>query len=103
MAVAYHQGRFPPGALDWPQLLPLIGPAAAAVARYEGVLHGIPNPNVLLSPLTTQEALEPTARRILRLVRENDLLRDLWHASGQRPAVLAFPELLNICEGRDAF
>ncbi len=57
MAVAYHQGRFPPEALDWPQLLPLIGPAKAAVARYEGVLHGIPNPNVLLSPLTSQEAV----------------------------------------------
>lgn len=57
MAVLYHQGRFPPGTLDWPQLLPLIGPANAAVARYEGVLHGIPNPNVLLSPLTTQEAV----------------------------------------------
>lgn len=57
MAVLYHQGQFPPGALDWPQLLPLIGPANAAVARYEGVLHGIPNPNVLLSPLTTQEAV----------------------------------------------
>ena len=56
-AVAYHQGRFPPEALDWPRLLPLIGPANAAVARYEGVLHGIPNPNVLLSPLTTQEAV----------------------------------------------
>ena len=57
MAVAYHLGRFPPEALDWPQLLPLIGPANAAVARYEGVLHGIPNPNVLLSPLTSQEAV----------------------------------------------
>lgn len=57
MAVAYHQGQFPHGTLDWPQLLPLIGPANAAVARYEGVLHGIPNPNVLLSPLTTQEAV----------------------------------------------
>lgn len=57
MAVAYHQGRFPPDVLDWPQLLPLIGPANAAVARYEGVLHGIPNPNVLLSPLTSQEAV----------------------------------------------
>jgi len=57
MAVAYHKGRFPPETLDWPQLLPLIGPANAAVARYEGVLHGIPNPNVLLSPLTTQEAV----------------------------------------------
>ena len=57
MAVQYHQGRFPPQDLDWPRLLPLIGPASAAVARYEGVLHGIPNPNVLLSPLTAQEAV----------------------------------------------
>lgn len=57
MAVQYHQGRFPPSNLDWPRLLPLIGPANAAVARYEGVLHGIPNPNVLLSPLTAQEAV----------------------------------------------
>lgn len=57
MAVAYHQGGFPPPDLHWPDLLPLIGPANAAVARYEGVLHGIPNPNVLLSPLTSQEAV----------------------------------------------
>lgn len=57
MAVQYHQGKFPPENLDWPRLLPLIGPANAAVARYEGVLHGIPNPNVLLSPLTAQEAV----------------------------------------------
>ncbi len=57
MPVNYHLGGFPPPDLDWPRLLPLIGPANAAVARYEGVLHGVPNPNVLLSPLTTQEAV----------------------------------------------
>ncbi|MBB3773238.1 Fic family protein [Angulomicrobium tetraedrale] len=56
-AVLYHQGRFPPPTLDWPQLLPLIGPANAAIARYAGLLHGIPNPNVLLSPMTVQEAV----------------------------------------------
>jgi len=55
--VRYHMGGFPPGNLDWPQLLPLIGPANAAIARYEGLLHGVPNPDVLLSPLTTQEAV----------------------------------------------
>lgn len=57
MAVHYHQGRFPPARIDWPALLDLIGPAHAAVARYEGLLHGIPNPQVLLSPLTAQEAV----------------------------------------------
>ncbi|MCB2262581.1 MAG: Fic family protein [Candidatus Thiosymbion ectosymbiont of Robbea hypermnestra] len=55
--VDYHRGGFPPLALDWPRLIPLIGPANAAIARYEGVLHGIPNADVLLSPLTAQEAV----------------------------------------------
>ena len=57
MATLYHEGGFPPKSLDWPRLLPLIGPANAAVARYEGVLHGVPNPDVLLAPLTSQEAV----------------------------------------------
>lgn len=57
MAVHYHLGRFPPAELDWPQLIPLLGPTAAAVARYDGTLAAIPNAAVLLSPLTTQEAV----------------------------------------------
>jgi Fic family protein len=56
-ATKYHEGRFPPQDLDWQRLLPLIGPANAAVARYEGALLGIPNAGVLLSPLSTQEAV----------------------------------------------
>lgn len=56
-AVRYHESKFPLQTLDWEQLLPLIGPANAAVARYEGVLHGIPNAQVLLSPMTAQEAV----------------------------------------------
>jgi len=55
--VRYHEGRFPPASLYWPRLIPLLGPAAAAVARYDGVLAAIPNPDILLSPLTTQEAV----------------------------------------------
>jgi len=35
----------------------LIGPANATIARYEGVLHSIPNADVLLSLLTAQEAV----------------------------------------------
>lgn len=57
MAVNYHIGVFPPKDLDLGMLFPLIGPANAAVARYEGILSGVPNPNVLLSPLTSQEAV----------------------------------------------
>ncbi len=55
--VHYHEGRFPPHDLDWGRLVPLIGPANGAVARYDGMLAAIPNAHVLLSPLTTQEAV----------------------------------------------
>ena len=57
-AVHYHAGRFPPDErLDWRALIPFIGPAAAAVARYDGMLAAAPSPDVLLAPLTTQEAV----------------------------------------------
>jgi Fic family protein len=55
--VPYHLGRFPPKDFDWHQLIPLIGPANAALARYDGLLTAVPNAAVLLSPLTTQEAV----------------------------------------------
>ena len=55
--VRYHSGGFPPATLDWARLIPLIGPANAAVARYDGLLNAIPNAAVLLSPLMTQEAV----------------------------------------------
>jgi len=45
----------------------------------------------------------PTARRILKLCHENGLLIEIRGASGRRPAILAFPELLNIAEGRSIF
>lgn len=55
--VHYHTGGFPPAKIDWERLIPLIGPANAAIARYQGVLEAVPNPDVLLSPLTTNEAV----------------------------------------------
>jgi Fic family protein len=82
--VAYHQGGFPPEVLDWVRLIPLIGPANAAIARYEGVLHGVPNPKVLLSPLTTQEAVlssriegtQATLGEVLELEAQGDLFEE---------------------------
>ena len=37
--------------------MPVIGKANRAIATLEGLFYGIPNPNVLLSPITTQEAV----------------------------------------------
>ena len=55
--VLYHLGKFPPVQLDWTRLIPFIGPANAGLARYDGLLSAIPNAQVLLAPLTTQEAV----------------------------------------------
>ena len=55
--VSYHLGRFPPDGINWPRLVPLIGTANRALARYDGLIVAIPNATVLLSPLTTQEAV----------------------------------------------
>lgn len=55
--VTYHIGIFPPTELDWARIIPFIGPASAALARYDGMLAAIPNAAVLLSPITTQEAV----------------------------------------------
>jgi Fic family protein len=43
--------------IHWERLIPLISKANRSIAQYEGVLYGVPNPEVLLSPLTTQEAV----------------------------------------------
>lgn len=55
--VKYHYGEFPPKRIDWEKLIPLIGPANAELARYDGALSAVPNPDILLTPLTTQEAV----------------------------------------------
>ncbi|MBF0344628.1 MAG: Fic family protein [Nitrospirae bacterium] len=55
--VIYHYGKFPPTKFDLERIIPFIGPANAEIARYDGLLSAIPNAYVLLSPLTTQEAV----------------------------------------------
>lgn len=55
--VHYHLGNFPPKKIEWEQLIPLLGTANAAVARYDGTLAAVVNSAVMMSPLTTQEAV----------------------------------------------
>jgi cell filamentation protein, protein adenylyltransferase len=49
--------RLPLTEVTWEPLIPLIGKANRALAHYGGILYGVPNPTVLLAPLTTQEAV----------------------------------------------
>lgn len=53
----YVPEELPPRSIRWEEHIPLIGKANAALARYDGILQSIVNPGVMLSPLTTQEAV----------------------------------------------
>jgi len=102
--VRYHVGRFPPEDLDLHRLVPLIGPAHAAVAGYEGMLLGLSNANVLMSPLVYQEAVfsnriegtQTTLTEILTFEAEGNLFDDStpekansWEVLNYRKALYA--------------
>ena len=53
----YIPDELPVQNLDYQTLFAIVGGANRELARYDGLLQGIPNPAVMLSPLTTQEAV----------------------------------------------
>lgn len=103
--VHYHLGKFPPPSLDWPRLIPLIGKANAALARYDGLLSAIPNAAVLLSPLTTQEAVlsskiegtNVTMGEVLELEAGGEPANLTAAKRGDVEEVLNYRVALNIC------
>ena len=107
--VAYRQDRFPPDAINWTELVPLIGPANAAIARYEEVLRSVPNPELLLAPLTAQEAVfssriegtQATLGEVLEYEAEGGKrdestpkLADIWEILNYRSALRLATDLL---------
>ncbi|HPL68411.1 MAG TPA: Fic/DOC family N-terminal domain-containing protein [Smithellaceae bacterium] len=53
----FEPQQLPIDNIPWDALIPLIGRANRSLAYYDGILYGLANPHVLLSPLTTQEAV----------------------------------------------
>lgn len=56
-AVDYHHGTFPPAAFDTARVLGPLLEATDALARYDQMLKGMHNSEILLAPLRGQEAL----------------------------------------------
>lgn len=56
-AVAYHTGGFPPGQLDYGAMIDPLLKATDALARYDQMLKGMHNSEILLAPLRNQEAV----------------------------------------------
>ena len=53
----YTPDKLPLEGLDTGRLISRVGPANAAIARYDGLLQSVVNPSVMLSPLTNREAV----------------------------------------------
>jgi len=56
-AVRYHYDQFPPQAIEYAGLVNQLVKATDAVARYDQMLKGMHNSEVLLAPLRNQEAV----------------------------------------------
>ena len=102
----YQPDALPLEELDYRELLRLVGEANAALARYDGLLQGIPNPAVMLSPLTTQEAVlsskiegtQATMDEVLEqeagLSRQRSKVEDIQEISNYRSAMFQANEHL---------
>lgn len=112
---SYVPDTLPLTDLDYRLLLPLVGQANAALARYDGLLQGIPNPAVMLSPLTTQEAVlsskiegtQATVDEVLQqeagLLQEGEKYKDIQEISNYRLALFKAREYLRDYPIRLAF
>lgn len=56
-AVQYHYERFPPENLNYEALMTQLVAATTAIARYDQMLKGMHNSEILLAPLRNQEAV----------------------------------------------
>lgn len=102
----YIPSELPISGLDYKRLLPLVAQANAALARYDGLLQGIPNPAVMLSPLTTQEAVlssriegtQATVDEVLEqeagLLKTGEKYKDIQEISNYRTALFLAREHL---------
>ncbi|MGI3899783.1 MAG: Fic family protein [Janthinobacterium lividum] len=56
-AVLYHYDGFPPGLGNYERLIKPLAKASSALARYDQMLKGMHNNEILLAPLRSQEAV----------------------------------------------
>lgn len=102
----YVPDALPLDGLNYKLLFSLVGDANAELARYDGLLQGIPNPAVMLSPLTTQEAVlsskiegtQATMDEVLEqeagMIKEGEKYKDIQEISNYRLALFKASEYL---------
>ena len=95
----YEPATLPLENLDYQMLFSVVGNANAELARYDGLLQGIVNPSVMLSPLTNEEAVlsskiegtQATVDEVLEqeagLLKEGEKFKDIQEIVNYREAL----------------
>lgn len=95
----YQPEALPLKTIEWNQLIDLMGKANRYVARYDGLLQSVINPDVLLAPLRTQEAVlsskiegtQATLEEVLEFEADekasDHLKGDIWEVINYRVAL----------------
>ena len=103
----YEPDQLPLEGLDYQRLFSLVGDANAELARYDGLLQGIVNPSVMLSPLTNEEAVlsskiegtQATVDEVLeqeaRMIKEGEKYKDIQEIINYRKALRLAQSHLN--------
>ena len=103
----YKPETLPLKGLDYQRLLPLVGDANAELARYDGLLQGIVNPAIMLSPLTNEEAVlsskiegtQATVDEVLEqeagILKEGEKAKDIQEIINYREALRSAHGYLN--------
>jgi Fic family protein len=97
-AVNYHYGQFPPRNLRFEDLINPVTEAATAIARYDQMLAGMHNSEILLAPLRNQEAVVSsrmegtisTLDEVLRIEAEGEMESDQGFKAARSEAVETF-------------
>ena len=55
----FEPQQLPTTDIPWDSLIPLIGRATRSLAYYDGILYGLANPDVLLSPSQPRKPFYP--------------------------------------------
>jgi len=97
----YEPNKLPLEGLDYKRLFTLVGDANAELARYDGLLQGIVNPSIMLSPLTNEEAVlsskiegtQATVDEVLEqeagIIKEGEKFKDIQEIINYREALLS--------------
>ncbi|KYG84925.1 cell filamentation protein Fic [Roseivirga seohaensis] len=95
----YQPEELPLKTIEWGQFIDLMGKANRYVARYDGLLQSVINPDVLLAPLRTQEAVlsskiegtQATLEEVLEFEADekasDHLKGDIWEVINYRVAL----------------